>query len=154
MDMSAIKSAASDVASWAQEKSGVGAAGVVAGRAARRTRAGDELDDGARALSPAERAARFEGTLRQERVPLGRLKAMAFADGVPETREAASLRATTWKLLLGHLPLDRAQWGAHLVARALLRVAQGAHGRPAEGGGGEGGEGGRRRGGRGGGGGG
>ena len=119
MDMSAIKSAASDVASWAQEKAASArpTSSPVVQRAAAAPATSSTT---ARALSPAERAARFEGTLRQSPVPLGRLKAMAFADGVPETRETASLRATTWKLLLGHLPLDRAQWGAHLAEQRAL----------------------------------
>ena len=50
-----------------------------------------------------------------------KLQALIFAEGVPDVGGGSnSLRAITWKLALGYLPHDHAQWDAHLDSQRKL----------------------------------
>ena len=68
-----------------------------------------------RSLTPEQRIARFERTLRISPVPLAQLCSLAFVEGVPDGGASSSnLRAITWKLLLRYLPTEHANWQPHL----------------------------------------
>ena len=68
-----------------------------------------------RNLTPEQRIARFERTLRISPVPLAQLCNLAFIEGVPDGGASSSnLRAITWKLLLRYLPPEHANWQPHL----------------------------------------
>lgn len=58
-----------------------------------------------------ERIKAFERALSADVIDVKNLRALAMG-GVPETKpgDAFSLRARTWKILLGYLPEDRAKW--------------------------------------------
>ena len=74
-------------------------------------------------LTPEQRVARLRSLLQQEPVPLVKLKAMVFAEGVPDVgggADAGSLRAITWKLALGYLPTSHADWEPHLSSQRRL----------------------------------
>ena len=67
-------------------------------------------------LTPEQRAVRFKKMLQQRPMPIDKLKATCFAEGVPDgVGETASLRAIAWKLLLGYLPETRADWHPFLA---------------------------------------
>ena len=60
-------------------------------------------------MSPEQRVARFKRLLQQQ--ARERFKHVCFVEGVPDDgSETASLRAISWKLLLGYLPPERSQW--------------------------------------------
>lgn len=60
--------------------------------------------------SPSSRSAAFRRVLGEEpAVDMGALRALAFG-GVPDEPRERGLRAAVWRLLLGLLPPERAQW--------------------------------------------
>ena len=72
---------------------------------------------------PEQASARFDRLLQQTPIPLKRLRQTVYAEGVPDGHtDTSRQRAIVWKLLLGYLPLEHAQWQEHLSAqRALYR---------------------------------
>ena len=77
-----------------------------------------------RTLTPEQRLARFERTLRVSPIPMAQLRTLCFIEGVPDGgASAANLRAITWKLLLGYLPEQHAQWQSHLESQRALYAA-------------------------------
>ena len=63
---------------------------------------------------PPTRASLFSAALSAPVINLTTLKALA-SDGIPE--EDLSVRAQIWKLLLGFLPLQRAEWQPHVAKK-------------------------------------
>jgi len=52
---------------------------------------------------------------------MAQLQNLAFVEGVPDGgASSANLRAITWKLLLGYLPPQHANWQAHLESQRRL----------------------------------
>ena len=77
-----------------------------------------------RSLTPEQRVARFERTLRVSPIPMAQLRTLCFVEGVPDGgASAANLRAITWKLLLGYLPEQHVQWQSHLESQRTLYAA-------------------------------
>jgi hypothetical protein len=68
---------------------------------------------------PQSRTDAFRAALAAPRIDLAALKALVVAggggSGVPETDP--SLRALTWQLLMGYLPLERSQWKATIAKK-------------------------------------
>ncbi|KAI3431527.1 hypothetical protein D9Q98_004577 [Chlorella vulgaris] len=69
---------------------------------------------------PAARAAAFQAVLASEVVDMQRLRALAF-DGIPDNERG--LRPVVWRLLLGLLPPERAQW-ERVLRRRRAEYAQ------------------------------
>jgi len=113
VDMGSLRSAASDLYTKA-EKSLASARGEEPPRGAA-SKAGATSSGTRRSLTPEQRVARFERTLRTSPVPLAQLCNLAFVEGVPDGGAISSnLRAITWKLLLRYLPPEHANWQPHL----------------------------------------
>lgn len=75
-------------------------------------------------LTPAQSEAAFSNLLSQATVPLEALRRLCFIDGVPDgVASTPRLRALAWKLLLGYLPPDRAEWPSHLRSQRALYAA-------------------------------
>jgi hypothetical protein len=75
-------------------------------------------------LTPAQSEAAFSNLVQQATVPLEALRRLCFTDGVPDgVASTPRLRALAWKLLLGYLPPDRAEWPSHLRAQRALYLA-------------------------------
>jgi hypothetical protein len=75
-------------------------------------------------LTPAQSEAAFSNLLQQATVPLEALRRLCFTDGVPDgVASTPWLRALAWKLLLGYLPPDRAEWPSHLRSQRALYAA-------------------------------
>ena len=113
VDMGSLRSAANDLYTKA-EKSLASARGEEPPRGAA-SKAGATSSGTRRSLTPEQRVARFERTLRTSPVPLAQLCNLAFVEGVPDGGAISSnLRAITWKLLLRYLPPEHANWQPHL----------------------------------------
>ena len=113
VDMGSLRSAANDLYTKA-EKSLASARGEEPPRSAA-SKAGATSSGTRRSLTPEQRVARFERTLRTSPVPLAQLCNLAFVEGVPDGGAISSnLRAITWKLLLRYLPPEHANWQPHL----------------------------------------
>lgn len=113
VDMGSLRSAANDLYTKA-EKSLASARGEEPPRSAA-IKAGATSSGTRRSLTPEQRVARFERTLRTSPVPLAQLCNLAFVEGVPDGGAISSnLRAITWKLLLRYLPPEHANWQPHL----------------------------------------
>ena len=113
VDMGSLRSAANDLYTKA-EKSLATARGEEPPSSAA-SKAGATSSSTRRSLTPEQRIARFERTLRTSPVPLAQLCNLAFVEGVPDGGAISSnLRAITWKLLLRYLPPEHANWQPHL----------------------------------------
>eukprot|EP00964_Phaeocystis_antarctica_P158917 scaffold129789_cov48-Phaeocystis_antarctica.AAC.2 len=113
VDMGSLRSAANELYTKA-EKSLATARGEEPPPSAA-SKAGATSSSTRRSLTPEQRIARFERTLRTSPVPLAQLCNLAFVEGVPDGGASSSnLRAITWKLLLRYLPPEHANWQPHL----------------------------------------
>lgn len=71
--------------------------------------------------TPAQRANQVRELLYQNPVPLRKLAKLIFVEGVPDVGgDSSKLRAITWKLMFGYLPVEHEQWKPHLDAQRQL----------------------------------
>ena len=121
VDMGALRSAASDLYDKVDKAVTTARAEIAAPNASSAPQTTTSSTTARRILTPEQRIARFERTLRVSPVPMAQLQALAFVEGVPDGgASSANLRAITWKLLLGYLPPQHANWASHLESQRAM----------------------------------